>query len=860
MNQKRQRLDAATAMEGRLVTSFAHGRRPSARALLATAGLALFIAPALAQPKPGEAAAPTPPPAGDAAFPDTDTGNPETITLAAFAEPMALPALVELVAQALQVNMTIKGELTGQIVFNAPVEVRKDRLLALLDALLSQHNFTVTFDDDAQFYVVHPVTEVEVGRGGDRATTRVIPTPNIRPSAIKAALDQQFIPLPGAQTQRQISAVDDLGVLVATDTPRRLDAMERLVTQLLDQYGKAKFIRFELDHVAAPVARERALQLVGQLTQPLSGGTTPEGQPQPAQIAAGSPSRVTNLGDRLTVDPQGNALIFRGVEAEIEQVREILNVIDLPNTLVPREYFAGSAAAQIADIARQRGLGEVTTIMGAFTDPYGGVWDPRFMQQQQQGTQPRQTTSGGPVMVVDEVRGKIVYYGTPAQHAQLDALIRELDTGAELVVIREYKLRHSRAVDVAEIINALITGTQPAADSPLLPDGSPAPGGGNPAQRQPSRQRSYAGAQGAEGEELTLDQNAFVIADEGNNQIIVKAALGQQDDFERLIRKLDLRRPQVYVEARIVAVTADDRLRLAFETQLINASGTGGVLNTNFGLGSFASGQPINTPKLVPGGLSGLTAAIIKSDQVPIIMNALANETDSRIVSTPQLLVDDNEEAEVVSVDTQPVATISRGTGGQGDIITSDREVEAGTRLTVTPQISEGGYLRLKYEIELSSFTGEARENLPPPTQRNTLKAESITVPSDSTVVVGGLVVDADTNTVVKVPLLGDIPLLGLLFSDTRTGDRSTRIYVFLTPRILREPNFADLRLLTRGPSRAAGVPGEIPDMRPTRIDVIAPSAPANRSLPPPAPAPAPGSATDVVPPAAQPGPEGEVD
>jgi general secretion pathway protein D len=220
------------------------------------------------------------------------------------------------------------------------------------------------------------------------------------------------------------------------------------------------------------------------------------------------------------------------------------------------------------------------------------------------------------------------------------------------------------------------------------------------------------------------------------------------------------------------------------------------------------------------------------------------------VVSSPQLLVDDNEEASVVSVDRQPTSTAQTTEGG-GQIVSAGQNAEAGTSLTVTPQISEGGYLRLAYEIELSSFTGEAQTVgntvLPPPSQVNTLSSDSITVPSDSTVVVGGLVVDQDTKSVAKIPLIGDIPLIGYLFGDTRKGDRQTTLYVFLTPRILRDPGFEDLRLLTRGPQAASRLPQDFPKLTPRMIDVnespadFAPTvlAPTSPAAPAPA-APAP--------------------
>lgn len=263
-------------------------------------------------------------------------------------------------------------------------------------------------------------------------------------------------------------------------------------------------------------------------------------------------------------------------------------------------------------------------------------------------------------------------------------------------------------------------------------------------------------------------------------------------------------------------------MRLAFETQLINAGGQGGVINTNFGLGTFAAGGSVTGAKNVPA-LGGLTAALIRSDYIPIIINALQTEADGRILSSPQLLVDDNEEAEIVSVDQEPTTTVNRG-NNQNDIITAGDYVEAGTKLKVKPQISSGGYLRLKYETELSSFTGTGSNGIPPPRQQNNIRSDSVTVPSDFTVVVGGFTLDNRRKTVVKVPLLGDIPLVGLLFQDRNTTDRKTSLYIFLTPRVLRDPNFTDLKLLTQGPHTRSQLPADVPTLAPIVIDSGEPS------------------------------------
>lgn len=770
--------------------------------------------PAANQPNGGAPAAPAP---GSANNPQEIPADGEMVTFSAFAEPVELSTLVDYAAKALGINISIKSNLTGTIVFNAPVSVPKSRLIPLLSSLLEQQGFTLTYDASSTFYSVVNQNEVGVNLSGELPTTRVFSTPNLKPSSVKQALAEQLTAQAGGQgTQTKVSAIDEMGVLIATDTPKKLAALENLITRLLDEYGKSKFIRLELKHVAAPVARERVLQLLGQAAQPRANmGNPNDGQPQQVQPQPSGGNRLESIGDRLTIDPQGNALIFRGVDAETAQVRAVLDVIDVLNQLVPKKYTVGSAAKQVADIARNRGLGEVITIEAENSGQ--PTYNYNYNYGDQGGNVRGRSSSssvGGPVMVVDEGRGTIIYYGTPQQQEQLEKLIAGLDLEQEAIVIRNYKLKNADAEKVADLVQGLIQNRAPnREDSSLLPGGN-----GRGMNAQPNVIMVNPGTEG--GSELSLGNgnNVFVMADKANNQILVKAPMKQQPDFKRLLEKLDLRRPQVYIETKIVAVTWSDDLRLAFETQLINAGGTGGVLNTNFGLSSFGTNGAITQPKSVATGLGGATLALIKSDQVPFIMTALAKETDSRIVSSPQILVDDNEEASIDSVDKVPYAQTNQSTSTTTTSLGGTSE--AGTKLKVTPQISDGGYLRLKYEAELSSFTGAATQGLPPPSQNNNVKADAVTVPSDFTIVVGGLTYDSTTKNYDRIPGIGDIPIIGRLFGDTKDNKRKTTLYIFMTPRIMRDPNFMDMKLMTEGPQAKSNIPKHLPDLRPSTIEM----------------------------------------
>ncbi len=774
-----------------------------------------------------------------AAQPESDTesqpasADDGSITFQAFSEPVELSTLVDYVASTLGINVIIKGSLNGTVTFNAPVDVPKSDLMNLLDAVLEQYDFSIT-QDSSGIYTVQPAAETPVTRGGDRATSKIIETLGMRPSGLQEAI-QTILgqagggTTPGA-TGGNIAYIDELGVLVMTGTPRDIVRVEEIVLDLYDRYAKARFSRIELEHIAAPVARERVIQLVGG--SGTAASTTNNRNPQiqnrgnPGQQTPStgtSGSALDNIADRLTVDAQSNALIFRGNGSELEQVHDVITVIDVPNTMERRQYFAGTAVLQIADLARQRGLGEVITLEDTNSNfnPFGGFQQPQQNQQLNQ----TQEVVGGPIMVVDERRQSIIYYGTAAQQAELADWIELLDVSEDIITLEYYKLSNARATDVAEIIQGLISGQSPTGDSALLPNTNNF-NQFNQFQQQPRSTGEEAGF-------APDPTRVFVIADESNNQVIVKAPKKQQDEFSKLVNRLDLRRPQVYLEATIVAVTDNRDFRLAVETQL--AAGQFQAQNI-FGLSD--AGATFTDPRNVATGLAGFTSALIRSESVPFIINAVQTDTDSRILSSPQLLVNDNEEATIASIEQQPTTTTSQGTATTDQTFAGYED--AGTTLTVTPTISEAGYIRLEYSVTLSNFIGTGANGIPAPKQDRSVDGIA-TIPSDATIVVGGIEVDSDNDTIVKVPLLGDIPLVGHLFRDTNKQRSKTLLYIFITPKIMTDPTFQDLRLLTKGPQAEAELDLNLPKLKPTRIQMVTP-----RSLPPASPdQPSEDDATD---------------
>ncbi|MCC7407859.1 MAG: type II and III secretion system protein, partial [Phycisphaeraceae bacterium] len=138
----------------------------------------------------------------------------------------------------------------------------------------------------------------------------------------------------------------------------------------------------------------------------------------------------------------------------------------------------------------------------------------------------------------------------------------------------------------------------------------------------------------------------------------------------------------------------------------------------------------------------------------------------------------------------------------------------AGTTITLTPHISEGDHLQLAYAIELSAFSGDGGEGIPPPRQTNAIESE-VTVPDGHTIVVGGLNRKDFSETIQKFPLLGDIPLVKYLFSNRSKNQSENTLFVFLRPVILRGDSFEGLKYLSRLDREAAGLAEDLPASEP---------------------------------------------
>ena len=288
-----------------------------------------------------------------------------------------------------------------------------------------------------------------------------------------------------------------------------------------------------------------------------------------------------------------------------------------------------------------------------------------------------------------------------------------------------------------------------------------------------------------------------ISADKATNSLIIMA---DKDDYlvlEEVIKKLDIPRSMVYIEALIMEVDMEKSLDIGVDWSVFGKTTIDGK-ETAIG-GGFRRGIEVSPGELLQGGLTmglltePITIAGITVNNISAIVNAVKTDDDFRILSTPQVLTTDNEEARITVGENRPYQTRST-TDVSGGTFESFEYRDVGKILKITPHVTEGRLVRMQINLEVTAIDASATA-LTSATQPVTLKrtVDTTVIVSDSqTIVIGGLIDDTTTLTETKVPVLGDIPILGWLFKDQAETNQKTNLYIFLTPRVIKNPAEAD--------------------------------------------------------------------
>lgn len=367
-------------------------------------------------------------------------------------------------------------------------------------------------------------------------------------------------------------------------------------------------------------------------------------------------------------------------------------------------------------------------------------------------------------VVADKRTNALIISGPESVRTRLLSTINRLDIEQTTQGnTRVFYLKYGKAAKIVEVLSGI---------SEKLDDG-----------KQSSPQQSSQG------------RDLVITADEQTNSIVITADQNIMMEMEKVIAQLDIRRAQVLVEAIIVEVQDGDGMNLG--VQWANSK-VGGQQFTNTGVPIFNAARGVKQYKKDGGmttdnplssalsSFNGLAAGFFEGDW-SVLLTALATNSKNEILATPSIVTLDNKEASFNAGQDVPVLSGSQTTSGDNVFNTVERKT-IGTKLKVTPQINEGDAVMMEIEQEVSSVDNSASASsaLGPTFNTRTIQ-NAVLVKSGETVVLGGLIDDSTKETVSKVPLLGDIPVIGQLFRYTSTDKTKRNLMVFIRPTIIRD-------------------------------------------------------------------------
>ncbi len=500
--------------------------------------------------------------------------------------------------------------------------------------------------------------------------------------------------------------------------------------------------------------------------------------------------RMEELLKQLDIQPQGGEKIWvvKLVNTGAAEMSQILEKVFQPKAAGPgahRPNLAGGTERMLSRIPRE---------------PIGGVTPP-------EGESP----SGGGVITVSQIipedrSNTLIIVATEKAYQHILGLINRLDqTGGPLDSAADrlhvYPLANANAEDMASTLSSLgISVTR----------GRSAGGrGGAPAASGPSG-----------GAPALFEGEVKVSSDKATNSLVIVASGKDYFTLRDLIRKLDVARRQVFIEATILEVSLDKARKLGVAA---HGGGNlfGGSPNQSLLFGGVEPNSATNSLLFSPAALSGLAAGL-RGPEIPnaattlglpagtpvpsfgVFVQALQNNNDVNVMSMPHVLTTDNEKA-IIKVGRNLPFPGSLGGGFPGlpgatgatpgvpsfGFGTSVQRQDVALSLELTPHVNDSDFVRLEIDAEISDVASENFNGLGPATDKRTAKTV-VVVRDQQPVVIGGLVKDRVSEIVDKVPLLGDIPLLGYLFKFTRKSISKQNLLIILTPYVIKDPS--DLR------------------------------------------------------------------
>jgi len=447
-----------------------------------------------------------------------------------------------------------------------------------------------------------------------------------------------------------------------------------------------------------------------------------------------------------------NMLVITDTYSNITRLLKILDVIDVTGTglelsVIPLEFAGAEKLVKILSTVFQTRL------------------------------RPKKGDLGKSVkFVADERTNTIVLLASENDTIRIKKLVklldREVPRGKEK--IRVYYLENATAEDLAKVLQEL-----PAKQS------IPAKG---------------------KKEAPLISGDVIIKADKATNTLIIMAGKDDYLILEEIIKKLDIPRAMVYIECLIMEVNVNKEFNLGTEWQAGGKTSYDSHSKTGFFGGGFSGGESnysniggmtsagtVSLPSGFSLGVFGefVTIGGITFPNLAAVIQAHKKDKDVHILSTPQILTTDNEEASITVGKNIPYITRKDTTNTGTDINYSNYEYkDVGITLKITPQISKDRMVRLNISQEVTKL--ESVSEFRPTTLKRTIDT-TVIVKDKNTVVIGGLIDDSFSNTEYMVPCLGNIPVLGWAFKSMSKSNEKTNLFIFLTPHVIKNPVEADM-------------------------------------------------------------------
>ncbi len=653
----------------------------------------------------------------------------------------------------------VKGEVTLKL--QGPVKVKE--LYPLAESVLKFRNFVmtrkgnlVTIVPSGEVLNIDPILvydEKDKVEYGDVIVTRLFNLRYIDTASAKNFLSQMKL---GAN----ITDIADTGTLIVTGYAYRMGRIEELL-KVVDKPGEPKQFRFrQLKYTMAKTLAPKVKTLVEQLgtisvtiAQPAAPAPSRRGRRAPAKPAPKpKPTKPTVY---LDADERTNRILMIGFENELAVVDELIDTLDVEqqDLRALRLYDIQHVDAQEVRVKLQE-LGIIGGERGV----------PSARRAPAKAGAPAAVGEGlveEPQVVIIESTNSLLVNATAEQHIQIATIIGYVDseTLAETIPYEIYPLENQSPEDLAGVLQQLI-------------------------------QETIKDKEGKIQRVIKKEEDIIIVPDENTFSIIVYASKKNQGWIRKLIKQLDKRRPQVLIDVTLVEVSRTDLfdldLQLATKFPKLVAGGEMAVVGAILGGVGTSSTFPQRTvTEAFSSPTTGAGQGFYSDRHIQALLTAMQTKEYGRVLAQPKVLVNDNEEGLIKTTEKTYVLESTTSYTSEGVPLTTTKYIpyEAKIELTITPHISEGDLLRLEVVMTREDFLDT--ETGPPDYATSNIDT-IVTVPDGSTIILGGLTKLKQTKGGSKIPLLGDIPLVGGLFRSTSNTDRESKLYVFVKANILR--------------------------------------------------------------------------